>query len=107
MNPMPFRLHVLLWLSGIILACLVTIPAQAPAQAAAADQLPEGPTKLLRFADILSFERHRPRLDSRRQEHPLPLRPLQRASEPLHEALPGLPARGPGEAPASSSREPD
>ena len=52
MKPMPFRLHVLLWLSGIILACLVTIPAKAPAQAAAADQLPEGPTKLLRFADI-------------------------------------------------------
>src|SRR6266550_6150664 len=57
--------------------------------------------------DISSFERHRPRLDSRRQEHPLPLRPLQRASEPLHEAFPGLPARGSGEAPSSSSREPD
>src|SRR5437016_14590010 len=52
MKPMPFRLHVLLWLSGIILACLVTIPAKAPAQAAAADQLPEAPTKLIRFADI-------------------------------------------------------
>ena len=52
MKPIPFRPHVLLWLRGIILACLVTIPAQAPAQAAAADQLPDGPTKLLRFADI-------------------------------------------------------
>ena len=52
MKPMPFRPHVLLWVRGIILACLVTIPAQAPAHAAAADQPPDGPTKLLRFADI-------------------------------------------------------
>src|SRR6266513_1431131 len=51
MKPMPFRPHVLLWLRGIILACLVTIPAQASAHAAAADQPPDGPTKLLRFAD--------------------------------------------------------
>jgi len=55
MKPMPFRLrarvNVLLWLSFAVLACLTATPAKAPAQAAAG-QPPEGPTKLLRFADI-------------------------------------------------------
>src|SRR5205085_2985488 len=52
MKPMLFGLNALLWRSGIILACLAATPAKAPAQAAAADQVPDGPTKLLRFADI-------------------------------------------------------
>ena len=52
MKPMPLRTHLLLWLNVAALACLVATPAKAPAQAAAADQVPDGPTKLLRFADI-------------------------------------------------------
>src|SRR2546426_1504168 len=59
MKPMPFRVairlrvrvNVLLWLSFAVLACLTATPAKAPAQSTAG-QPPEGPTKLLRFADI-------------------------------------------------------
>src|SRR5712672_3550872 len=51
MKPMPLHRNLLLWLSLVLAAALVAIPTKAPAQAAA-DQLPEGPTKLLRFADI-------------------------------------------------------
>src|SRR6266852_4677225 len=43
--------HGQFWLSVVLAAHLVAIPAKAPAQAAA-DQVPDGPTKLLRFADI-------------------------------------------------------
>jgi len=45
------RLSLLLWLCVVLIAALVAIPAKAPAQAAT-DQVPDGPTKLLRFADI-------------------------------------------------------
>jgi tricorn protease len=51
MKSMPMRLNVLLWLSLAAVVCLTASPAKAPAQAAAG-QVPEGPTKLLRFADI-------------------------------------------------------
>ena len=51
MKPKSFRLSLLLWLSVVLAASLVAIPAKAPAQAVA-DQVPDGPTKLLRFADI-------------------------------------------------------
>ena len=52
-EPTPFRLNLQLWLSGVILACVVATPPKAPAQAtSASEQVPEGPTRLLRFADI-------------------------------------------------------
>ncbi len=51
MKPMSIRLNVLLWLGLAALTSLTAMPAKAPAQAAA-DQVPQGPTKLLRFADI-------------------------------------------------------
>ena len=51
MKPMPTRANVLLWLSLALVVCLTATPAKAPAQAAA-DQVPDGPTKLLRYADI-------------------------------------------------------
>jgi tricorn protease len=51
MKPMPMRVNVILWLSLALVVCLTATPAKAPAQAAA-DQVPDGPTKLLRFADI-------------------------------------------------------
>jgi tricorn protease len=50
MKPKPIRLSLLLCLSVVLAAALVSIPGKAPAQAA--DQGPDGPTKLLRFADI-------------------------------------------------------
>jgi tricorn protease len=46
MKPMSVRLNVLLWLCLAAMACLMALPAQA------ADQPPDGPTRLLRFADI-------------------------------------------------------
>jgi hypothetical protein len=53
LKPLPIRLNLQLWLSGVILACLVATPSKAPAQAnAAPEQVPDGPTRLLRFADI-------------------------------------------------------
>jgi tricorn protease len=51
MKPKYFRRSLLLCLSVVMAAGLVAIPSRAPAQAAA-DQVPDGPTKLLRFADI-------------------------------------------------------
>ncbi len=51
MKPMPLHRNLLLWLSVVLAAALVTIPTKAPAQGEA-DQAPSGPTKLLRFADI-------------------------------------------------------
>src|SRR6266851_3752815 len=51
MKPMPLRPPLLLCLSVVLAVCLVAIPAKTPARAAA-DQVPDGPTKLLRFADI-------------------------------------------------------
>src|SRR5712664_3518931 len=51
MKPKPVRARLLLWLSVMLAASLGAIPAKTPAQAPA-DQVPEGPTKLLRFADI-------------------------------------------------------
>src|SRR5229473_910190 len=51
MKPMPLHRNLLLWLSLVLAAALVAIPTKAPAQAAA-NQVPDGPTKLLRFADI-------------------------------------------------------
>jgi len=50
MKPKPIRLSLLLCLSVILAAALVSTPGKAPAQAG--DQVPDGPTKLLRFADI-------------------------------------------------------
>jgi len=50
MKPKPIRLSLLLCLSVVLAAALLSIPGKAPAQAA--DQVPDGPTKLLRFADI-------------------------------------------------------
>ena len=52
MKPIPMRLNVLLWLSLAAVACLAAIPTKAPAKVAATDSAPEGPTRLLRFADI-------------------------------------------------------
>jgi tricorn protease len=46
MKPMSVRLNVLLWLCLAAIACPLTSPARA------ADQPPDGPTRLLRFADI-------------------------------------------------------
>src|SRR5712691_45131 len=53
MKPKPVRVRLLLWLSVMLAASLVAVatPAKDTPQAAA-DQVPEGPTKLLRFADI-------------------------------------------------------
>jgi len=51
MKPKSVRRSLLLCLSVVLAAALAAIPTKAPAQAAA-DQVPEGPTKLLRFADI-------------------------------------------------------
>src|SRR5467141_3774259 len=51
MKPKPVRVRLLLWLSVMLAASLGAIAAKTPAQASA-DQVPEGPTKLLRFADI-------------------------------------------------------
>jgi tricorn protease len=51
MKPKSFRRSLLLCLSVVMAAGLAAIPSRAPAQAAA-DQAPDGPTKLLRFADI-------------------------------------------------------
>ncbi|HYT22668.1 MAG TPA: PDZ domain-containing protein [Candidatus Polarisedimenticolia bacterium] len=47
MKPMPLRRNLLLW----VIVVLAAIPAKAPAQAGASQPL-DGPTKLLRFADI-------------------------------------------------------
>jgi tricorn protease len=46
MKTMPNRWNVFLWLCIAAIACLVTMPARA------ADQPPDGPTRLLRYADI-------------------------------------------------------
>jgi len=51
MKPKSFRLSLLLWLTVILAVALAAIPGKVPAQAAS-DQVPDGPTKLLRFADI-------------------------------------------------------
>jgi tricorn protease len=51
MKPKPVRVRLLLWLSVMLAASLGAISAKTPTQAAA-DQVPDGPTKLLRFADI-------------------------------------------------------
>ena len=51
MKPMPLHRNLLLWLSVVLAVALVAIPAKAPAQAQV-DQVPSGPTKLLRFPDI-------------------------------------------------------
>src|SRR6202521_3302024 len=51
MNRIAIRLNALLWLSFAAIACLAAVPAHAQS-AAAADQVPGGPTHLLRFADI-------------------------------------------------------
>ncbi len=51
MKPKSFRLSLLLWLTVIFAVALAAIPGKVPAQAAS-DQVPDGPTKLLRFADI-------------------------------------------------------
>src|SRR6267142_2090528 len=50
MKPKPIRLSLLLCLSVVLAAALLSIPGKAPAQAA--DQVPNGPTRLVRFADI-------------------------------------------------------
>src|SRR6267378_629390 len=52
MKPMPVRLNALLSLGLAAVACLAATPAKATARAAAADPAPEGPTRLLRYADI-------------------------------------------------------
>src|SRR5258707_3914834 len=51
MKPKSFRLSLLLWLTVILAVALAAVPAKVPAHAAS-DQVPDGPTKLLRFADI-------------------------------------------------------
>ena len=51
MNRIVIRLNGLLWLSLAAIACLAAVPAQAQSTAAV-DQVPSGPTRLLRFADI-------------------------------------------------------
>jgi len=51
MKPMPLLRNLLLCLSVVLAVALAAIPAKVPAQAGA-NQPPEGPTKLLRFADI-------------------------------------------------------
>ena len=51
MKPMALRRNLLLWLSVVLAVALAAVPAKVPAQAGA-NQPPEGPTKLLRFADI-------------------------------------------------------
>jgi tricorn protease len=50
MNRFAIRLHALLCLAAAVVLCLAAAPAQT--QSAAADQVPPGPTHLLRFADI-------------------------------------------------------
>ena len=50
MNRTALRLNVVLWLAAAAVACLSALPARV--QSAAADQVPPGPTRLLRFADI-------------------------------------------------------
>ena len=53
MTPMSVRRKLLLWLCATALACLMASPAKAPAQSSpAADHAPDGPTRLLHFADI-------------------------------------------------------
>src|SRR6267143_3813392 len=52
MKPMPVRLNALLSLGLAAVTCLAATPAKATARAAAADPAPEGPTRLLRYADI-------------------------------------------------------
>ncbi len=53
MNRTSSRLNILLWSSLAALACLATASATpAPAQSSAANQVPPGPTRLLRYADI-------------------------------------------------------
>src|SRR5579872_1573504 len=51
MNRSANRLNALLWLAVVTIACLYAAPARAQS-VAAADQVPSGPTRLLRFADI-------------------------------------------------------
>jgi tricorn protease len=51
MNRSTIRLNALLWLAISAIACLAAAPAKAQS-AASADQVPSGPTRLLRFADI-------------------------------------------------------
>src|SRR5579864_707457 len=51
MNRSANRLNALLWLAVVAIACLHAAPARAQS-VAAADQVPSGPTRLLRFADI-------------------------------------------------------
>jgi tricorn protease len=51
MKPKFISLGLLFWVSVVLAVALVAIPAKAPALAAA-DPVPDGPTKLLRFADI-------------------------------------------------------
>jgi tricorn protease len=51
MNRSTIRLNALLWLAVATIACFAVMPAKTQS-AAAADQVPSGPTRLLRFADI-------------------------------------------------------
>src|SRR5271155_4613813 len=51
MNRNANRLNALLWLAIAAVVCITSRPAKAQS-AAAADQVPAGPTRLLRFADI-------------------------------------------------------
>lgn len=50
MNRIALRLNAVLCLAAAAMLCLSALPARG--QSAAADQLPPGPTRLLRFADI-------------------------------------------------------
>ncbi|MGB7026457.1 MAG: DPP IV N-terminal domain-containing protein, partial [Candidatus Acidiferrum sp.] len=50
MNRIALRLNAVLWLAVAAMLCLSTLPARA--RSAAADQVPPGPTRLLRFADM-------------------------------------------------------
>src|SRR5580693_9354028 len=50
MNRSSNRLNALLWVAAAAMAWLTALPARA--QSAVADQVPPGPTHLLRFADI-------------------------------------------------------
>jgi dipeptidyl aminopeptidase/acylaminoacyl peptidase len=52
MKRISMRLNVQLWVNLAAVACLAAMPAKTPAKAAAADPAPEGPTRLLRYADI-------------------------------------------------------
>ncbi|MGB8473975.1 MAG: PDZ domain-containing protein [Candidatus Acidiferrum sp.] len=51
MNRVIIRLNVMLWLAVAAMLCFSALPAWAQS-AAAVDQVPPGPTRLLRFADI-------------------------------------------------------